>query len=75
MFAAIPAVVHHFPNEDPFRSEFKTIIDALDGASTAAPLSSWGDALQTYMLTWKIRKEAEAQRKALKKAAAKSETV
>ncbi|PWN19923.1 hypothetical protein BCV69DRAFT_283450 [Microstroma glucosiphilum] len=52
-----------YPNEDPFATEFQVIVDALDGQSDQQPLSSWTDALQTYKLTWAIRRASEETRR------------
>jgi hypothetical protein len=47
--------------DDPFHSEMRSIIQAVDGEEDAGKLvlSSFEDALSTYALTWKIRQSSE----------------
>lgn len=65
-----------FPNEDPFRSQFKRILDGIDNEEDEIinkPLSDWKDALKTYELTWKIRLAAEEESK-MRRAAAEDKS-
>ncbi|PWZ00909.1 hypothetical protein BCV70DRAFT_199278 [Testicularia cyperi] len=64
-------------SDDPFLSEFETIVAAIQARKLAksnpsmsniaapAPLSDFADALKTYELTWRIRLAAEESRTAL----------
>lgn len=45
--------------DDPFLTEIKTVVDASEPSAGAQPLSTFDDALQTYKLTWAIRRAGE----------------
>lgn len=45
--------------DDPFETELAAMIDAIDTHCSTGILSSFSDALQTYELTWAIRRAGE----------------
>lgn len=63
-----------YPNEDPFQTQFETIVGVVDRqrAQTAPnvatrytePLSTYSDALSTYLLSWQIRIASEREQQA-----------
>lgn len=49
-------------DDDPFSSELQAIIDAIDDPSKRSKiLCSFADALETYNLTWQIRRASEVR--------------
>lgn len=54
-----PRMESFFEKDDPFMTEIQTVIDASPPSGSAQPLSTFDDALQTYELTWAIRRAGE----------------
>lgn len=58
----------HCAADDPFLTEIKTMVNvARDVPSNVCPLSTFDDALQTYELTWAIRKAGEQSAEQLRR--------
>lgn len=54
-----PAAVTKFENDDPYRTQLEALI-------AGRPTCTYEQALETYALTWAIRKAGEDQQKKLR---------